>query len=65
MPGGGAGRARSAPAYCELSPEEPQSWVRQGGVSGVSDPPPSRSRRRGTAPRAGTSAGHGRKPQCR
>ncbi|XP_068837123.1 kinesin-like protein KIF3A [Capricornis sumatraensis] len=26
VPGDGAGRARSAPAHSELSPEEPQSW---------------------------------------
>ncbi|XP_027402889.1 kinesin-like protein KIF3A isoform X1 [Bos indicus x Bos taurus] len=65
VPGDGAGRARSAPAHSELSPEEPQSWVRQGSVSVVSDPPLPRARCRWTAPRAGTSAGHGRKPQCR
>ena len=58
VPGDGAGRARNAPAHSELSPEEPQSWVRQGSVSVVSDPPLPRARCRWTAPRAGTSAGH-------
>ena len=37
-PGDGAGRARSAPAHSALSPEEPQSRVRQGGVSVVFGP---------------------------
>lgn len=64
-PGDGAGRARSALAHCLLSPEEPQSRERQGGVSVISGKPLPRTRRRWTAPRAGTSAGHRREPRCR
>ena len=57
VPGDGAGRAQSAPAHSELSPEAPQSWVRQGSVSVVSDLPLPRTRRRWTAPRAGIQRG--------